>query len=272
MFDIPRIWAGTQESLDFTLTALASALERAEARAGASDDPFELPPLLEVKEAVGMIPVKGPLISGSAGWMRVFGVLGYQDIEEAYAQALSNKSVKSILMVVSSGGGSVEGADEASEFIRRASSVKPVIAYAAGPMASAAYWISSGASKRFGSRTSIVGSLGTIIIHSERSKQRAEAGITDTVIRSGKWKALVNGIEPLTEDAKAHLKEMALAMNDIFEERVAANLGVSRKVVHDKMGQGREFLGAKAVEVGLLNGISTFQEAFMAAKLLGAKG
>lgn len=270
MLQIPRVWAGTQESFDFVMTALASALERAEARASA-EDPFDLPPLLEVKEGVGMVPVKGPLISGSAGWMRVFGVLGYQDIEEAYAQALASKSVKSIFMPVSSGGGSVEGADESADIIKRASAVKPVVAYAAGPMASAAYWISSGATRRFGSRTSIVGSLGTLIIHSERSKQRAEDGITDTVIRSGRWKALVNGLEPLTDDAKAQLKEMALAMNDIFEERVSANLGVSRKVVHDKMGQGREFLGAKAVEVGLLHGISTFQEAFMAAKLLGAK-
>ena len=56
---------------------------------------------------------------------------------------------------------------------------------------------------------------------------------------------------------------------NFFEARVAANLNVTPKQVHDKMGQGREFLGARAAAVGLIDGIATMQEAFAVAKLLG---
>lgn len=268
MFEIPRIWAGSQDSFDLLMAAMISATEIVEARAG-RDDPFELPPLLDVQDGVGVVSVKGPLVAGSAGFMRLFGITGYSDIQAAVAEAVKDKGVKSILLDVKSGGGMVEGADETSQFVRQASALKPVLTYAGGTMASAAYWVGSAANRILATKTSIVGSLGVVVVAMDRSKQLEKEGITAHVVRSGKWKMLANGVEPITEFALAELKAMVMDLSEMFEERVAANLGTSQKNVHDRMGQGREFLGARAVEVGLVHGIANFQEAFATAKVLG---
>lgn len=267
MLEIPKIWAGTHDSLDILLDAMASAYAMVEAR-GTSRDPFELPPLVEVKDGVGIVSLKGPLVSGSAGFMRLFGITGYADFQEALLEAATDKSVKSLMLDVSSPGGAVEGVDEASDMLKQVAALKPVLTYAGGNMLSAGYWLGSGGSRRLASRTSMVGSIGVVVTHIERSRQLEKEGITPTIIRTGKWKALGGPYEPLSDLAKAELEALAQDINQIFEARVATNLNVSQRQVHDKMGQGRQFMGAKAQEIGLVDGIASFQEAFMTAKLL----
>ena len=267
MFEIPKLWAGSQESFDYLLIALESAHQMVESRAG-SGDPFELPPLVEVKDGVGIVAIKGPLVPGAAGFMRLFGVTGYADIQEALVQAATNKSVKSIMLDVNSGGGAVDGADETSQFVAQMAAMKPVLTYASGAMASAALWVGSAGTRRLASQTSQVGSIGVVFTHMERSKQLEKDGIGATIVRSGKYKALVNGIEPLNADAKAEMQSMVDDLNTIFENRVASNLGVPVKKVHDKMGQGRMFLGVRALEAGLVDGIASGQLAFLTTKLL----
>lgn len=267
MFEIPKLWAGTLDSVDLLLDAMASAYAMVEARAG-SKDPFELPPLVEIKDGVGIVSLKGPLVPGSAGFMRLFGITGYADFQEALLEAATDKSVKSIMLDVATPGGAVEGVDEASDMLRQVSALKPVLAYAGGGMLSAGYWMGSGAGRRLASRTASVGSIGVVVTHIEYSKRMEKDGATPTVIRTGKWKALGGPYEPLSATAKEELQSMADDINVLFEQRVATNLGVSQRQVHDKMGQGRVFLGAKALEVGLVDGIATFQEAFMTAKLM----
>lgn len=270
MFEIPKLWAGTQESFDFMLTAYAEANEIAAARAG-SKDPFELPPLLETRDGVAVISMKGPLVPGNAGFMRIFGITGYADLQEAFVEAATTKGVKSALLYAATGGGAVEGADETSQVLKQLAGIKPVVTYAGGNMASAGVWVGSAGTKVLVSATSIIGSVGVLVTHIERSKQLEKDGIVATIVRSGKWKALVNGIEPLSEEAKKQLQAMVDDLNQIFESRLAVNYGVSPKVVHDKMGQGREFLGVRAVEAGFADGIASFQEAFAVAKILGSR-
>jgi capsid assembly protease len=265
MFEVPQVWAGTQEALDLVLQASAEAVKLQAARAGA--DPFELPPLVAIQDGVGVVDIKGPLISGSAGFMRLFGITGYSDIQEALGEVMSSSKVKSILLSVASGGGAVAGADETSLFIRRVSAVKPVFTYAGGNMASAALWLGSAGIKRYASATSIVGSLGVLLTHVERSEGMKKDGYGVTVMRSGKYKALANSLEPLSDLAKQELQAQVDGLNDIFEARIAENYGVSARTVSERMGQGREFLGTAAVKAGLLEGIASFDEAFLVAKM-----
>ena len=105
--------------------------------------------------------------------------------------------------------------------------------------------------------------------HYDRSEMLKKDGIKATVFRSGKWKALGNPNEPLNEAGREQLQSMIDDLNQIFEDRVAGNLGITSKQVRDRMGQGREFLGARAVEVWLVDGVSSSQEAFAVAKVLG---
>lgn len=268
MHQLPSFWAGDLHSFEHLAAAMESAYGMIEARAGKDADPFELPPLVEVRDGVGIVSLKGPLVSGSAGWMRLFGVTGYDDFQAGLMEAATDKSVKSLMIYAATPGGAVEGVDETSEMVKQISALKPVLTYAGGSMASAGYWIGSAGSRRLASRTSQVGSIGVVATHIEYSQKMAKEGITPTVVRSGKWKALGGPYEPLSDLAREELQATADAINDIFEARVAVNVGRTQKQVHERMGQGRVFMGSKAVDAGLVDGIATFQEAFLAAKVM----
>jgi hypothetical protein len=111
------------------------------------------------------------------------------------------------------------------------------------------------------------GSIGVVAVHQEMSKMLKDIGITATVIRSGKYKALGNPLEPLSEEAKAEMKGQVDYLSNIFDQHVADQRGTTAKVVNEKMGQGRVFIGQQAKDVGLVDAITSFDA--MVSKIQG---
>lgn len=269
--DQEKFWAGTSATFYAAIDAQERAIEylaSAEAR-GRSDlkawvDEM-VGPVYTPEGSVGVINVKGSLINGSAGVMRLYGVLGYDDIREALTEAVADKNTRTIILRVDSGGGQVAGVQELSDYIREVSKVKAVASFTDTTMASAAYWLGCSADKVYAGSTAIVGSIGVLIVHQEVSKMMAEAGVTTTIIRSGKYKALVNRYEPLSKLAEEELQSQVDDIDTTFNAYVASRRGVSEDTAKRKMGQGREFLGVRAVDAGLVDAITTFSDAHASA-------
>lgn len=265
--EIPKFWAGSAESLDYVIVAHERAMEMA---ASGKSDIFEMPPLFQMHEGVAVLTIDGPMINGSAGFMRLFGVLGYDDVRQAVVDAMSTKGAEALLFDISSPGGSVAGLEELVNFVRETRNVMPSVSFTGGQMASAAYWLGTSAAKVFATKSALVGSIGAVMIHAEESKRLETQGVKATVIRSGKWKMLGNSVEPLSELAREDFQAKIDAVNGFFVEAVATNLGVSPKMVEEKMGQGRVFLGSQALELGMIHGITSFDDAVRVAKTLAA--
>lgn len=235
------------------------------------DSPATQHRLLQVEGNVGIINIKGSLVSGSAGYMSYYGIVGYDDIRRALAAAVTNPQVGSILLAVDSGGGHVAGVHETAQLIQRIDrKIKPVLTYNAGDMKSAAIWLGSAGRQTFTSATGENGSIGILMMHKDVSKQLADNGVKVTVIRAGVHKAVGNPYEPLTDEAKASMEAMAQACYDIFLPWVAENRGQNAKAADEKYGQGRIFLGKQAVEVGLIDAVGSFEDAYTAAQKLGS--
>ena len=277
------LWYGTEDSLleFFRIQQRAEALEVqgeaaikakcAELRAGRDDGEsvmFGMPPVWEAHDGIAVIDISGPLINGQAGIMRLFGALGYGDIEQAVAEIATDKSVKSVLLRIDSGGGSVNGVSDAGDAIRNLAAIKPVWSFTDGGMMSAAYWLGSSADQVFASKTAQVGSVGTLMVHTEVTKKLEAEGVKKTVIRSGKWKALGNPYEVLSDDAKAEMQAMADEAGNIFVEYVSDRRGVTPDAFQKKMGEGRVFMGRPALEVGLIDGVMTLAGVITAMKKL----
>ena len=260
-----KIWLGTEQSLKASLDACDLAAERI--KAGFIDeeddeDDEDCPRLLDIQGNVAVISIKGPLNNEDDDWNRWFGMCGYPEIREALLAAAADESVTDILLDIDSGGGAVSGCDDTAKLIRLISDkVKPVTAYGEN-MFSAAYWLGCSASKVYAGKVSGVGSIGCLTTHMERSRMLEEAGIGVNVIRSGKYKALVNSVEPLSEEGRKQLQAAVDAVDAIFVEHVAAMRGYSAEVVRRDMGEGREFIGKDALTYGLIDAISTFDEVF----------
>ncbi len=77
-------------------------------------------------------------------------------------------------------------------------------------------------------------------------------------MRAGKYKALANPYEPLSEEGKASLQRMLDTTYNVFIEHVAGMRGKTTTYVDENMAQGREFIGEAAVGAGLVDAITTY--------------
>lgn len=262
-FSLPdQIWAGTEHSLALATEAHAAVMAGIFSNAAAADKPDdEGSYLLSKVDGVGVISIKGGLTNRDSYWNRYSGMVAYDEIRKALVQAAQDESVKSILLDIDSGGGSVAGLADVANLVQSISKgVKSVYAFTDGTMGSAAYWLGSSAKKTYTSQTATMGSIGVIATHIEYSKQLKESGVGVNVIRAGEFKALLNSYEAATKPALDQLQSQLNEAYVVFVQHVADMRGVTFEAADQRMAQGREFFGIKAVEAGLADGVMTFDK------------
>ena len=263
---IPLFWAGSEESYEVVLRAQASVKALAADVLARGGDMPDLPDTWEKQGNLAIVPISGSLIMGQAGWMRLFGATGYDDIESALTAAAMDPDIKSILLDVRSGGGAAAGAPPLADPIGQLKAIKPISAHITTTGASAAYWAASAADNLSIDPMAVSGSIGAVVIHTSIARMLANDGVDKTVIRSGEFKMLGNPYEPLSDAAKAEMQSQVNDVNAMFEAHVAKMRGVSAEDVRANMGQGRTFLGKRAVSAGLVDKVQTRDQAVAAAK------
>lgn len=278
------LWFGTEESHFAALKAeeevsklVAGGPEAIKAAViaaggGRGNDPFALDPVWEQQGSLAVVNISGSLVNGFAGFGRLFGVIGYGDIQQALAEISSNKDVTGVMLNIDSGGGQVDGVSDTGDAIRALDTVKPVFSYTGGTMASAALWLGASARQVMAAPTAQVGSVGTMIVHMERSKQLEQMGVKATVIRFGEYKALANPIEPLSEAGQKQLQSLADESGRIFVDYMAERRGTTAEAFQKKAGEGRMFMGQKALDVGLVDKVVNLTGAISSAKTLDKSG
>lgn len=180
----------------------------------------------------------------------------YGQIVAGVEAAQKDPKVRSILLAWDSPGGTVDGAQEASDSIfAMRDGGKPMESVAVGQMTSAAEMVGSAAGPVWASSdTTDMGSIGVLAMHRDWSGFEAKLGIKTTLLTAGKYKGV--GWGPLSDSDKAILQEGLDHSYQVFKQTVARNRGISMDAV-EKMAEGRVFKGQKAVQVGLANGVAT---------------
>lgn len=254
-------WAGTETALAAYIGMLVRDEERVQAGVTYASSKAEkaLPYLLSLEGNIGIVAIKGPMTNRTSYWDDMDKRATYSAIREAVVQAAIDPDVDQIILDIDSGGGSVAGVADVGTLIRNIHTyVKPVTAFTDGNMMSAAYWLGAAAGKVYASKVAGVGSIGVIAMHTEMSKMLADMGIAVTVMRAGKFKALANSAEPLTDAAKAQMQAALDSTYGVFVQHVADMRGVTYNKADTTMAQGREFYGEAALSAGLVDGIETF--------------
>ena len=178
-----------------------------------------------------------------------------------FREAMGREDVRAILFDIDSPGGAVDGTLELAREIYSARGQKPMAALGDGLMASAAVWIGLAADETYlNADTDRAGSIGVVTVHREASKWYEGAGITNTVIAAGKYKAVGNQYEPLTKEGKKVIQDELDYVYSLFVGDVAAFRGVSIETVLEDMADGRVFTGAQAVSAGLVDGVRSRRE------------
>lgn len=171
----------------------------------------------------------------------------------------SHPSIKAILLKIDSPGGEGYAARSMAAAIRSAN--KPVISFIDDLAASAAYMIASATDEIYvNSDMAEIGSIGTYISIADFRKQLESEGITlheiyasASVDKNKEYKEAINGnYEPM--------RQFANAFNDMFLATV--NSGRNSKLTADDKtwGTGKVFFAPQALELGLIDGILTYEE------------
>jgi len=259
MYDL--FWAGTDTSYQVYVSAVEKFSAMSPEAFGSpvqNGDEEQAPRLYSALGNVGVITIRGAMVNTESWWTRFAGMTSYESIREAVVYAFNDASVDRILLDIASPGGQVAGCEDTAKLVAEASKHKPISAFSDSSVASAAYWIASAADTRFTSKSAIWGSIGVIMRHAENSKMRTEAGIVDTIFRSGSWKGIGGSQEKLSALAVADFQEKTDYLANIFVEAVADNLNITAAYVEEKMGAGREFIGQQAVDIGLCTSVESF--------------
>lgn len=218
--------------------------------------------------------------TNSIGVVEIFGAVtkwgdmcsyGTKDWGEQINAMLQNPNVDAILLHVDSPGGSVDGTEELANIVAKAQKQKPIVTFADGLMASAGYWIGSQANYIYASSatTSWVGSIGTLLMHVDKSLYLQKEGYTVRILTADRSteKVLGNSYEPLTPEAEASFKADLNTINDTFIK--AINRARGEKITKEKdVFTGATFNGIDAKRYGLIDNIGTFQNAVNKAREL----
>lgn len=223
---------------------------------------------------IAVIPIYGMIFPRATMMTEMSGGSTVQGIRAMFQSALADTSVGSILFDVDSPGGYTDGIEELATEIRGARGQKPIVALADYTMASAAYYLGSQADEIVASPSSMVGWIGTVLVHTEFSKQDEQEGVTNTVLRNPPGKFAANQFEVLSDTGRAELQQQVDDHANQFFNAVSKGRGVSVGTVKADFGSGGGMSAARAKTAGLVDGVGTFDDTIrrMAAGKIGSKG
>jgi signal peptide peptidase SppA len=237
---------------------------KAQAGDGADSDPG-----YRLEGEVAVVDIIGPLTKRDSFFSFLFGGMSYAQISKRIASAIDDDRAGAIVLNIDSPGGVVSGVEAVSDLIYNSRGKKPILAYTDGLMASAAYWIGSAADVLFAEKTATVGSIGVLRIHVDYSQMEKKEGIKTTYLTAGKYKALGNDSQPLSDEAKNIFQAELDYIYSIFVDAVARNRDRKTEAVLSNMADGKIFIGYQAKDAGLIDTIGNYTEAAeMAASMI----
>lgn len=216
-----------------------------------------------VEKGVAIVPVIGTLVNRGAWVGAQSGMTSYEGITHQLKTAAKDPDVRGILLDMDTPGGEAGGCFEVPALIREIRKSKPVVAFVNDLACSAGYAIASAAHSIYLTETSVVGSIGVVVVHFDRSGQMQQDGIKPTIIIAGARKADGNPFGPLPPDVKARIEGEIGAVRDLFVEHVVAGRPklTAQQIVDLEAGV---VMGAEAVRIGLADGVTTLDRCLAA--------
>lgn len=260
-----KLWAIRPEYLTEMMVKIPDLKSAVDAKGIEFTEDPEVYGQFKLQEGVAVIPISGPITKKRSIYSFLFGGTSLAELTGVFKAALDDNKVDAILLDIDSPGGTVSGTEAFSDLVYDARDVKPVVAFGNGMMASAAYWIGSGAQKIIVERSAEVGSIGVVMVHHDWSAEDAMMGLKRTVLSAGKYKALGNDAEPLSDLAREVFQSELDYLYSLFVDTVARNRGVAVGYVLEYMADGKVFIGQQAVDAGLADDTGGMEAAIEAA-------
>jgi len=175
-------------------------------------------------------------------------------------KAKQNSNIKGVLLVVNSPGGSVAPSVELAYAIKELKSIKPVVVYASGVIASGSYYASIWANKIIANPGSMVGSIGVIMQGVNAEELMEKIGVSTQTVKAGKYKESGTPTRKWFDYEKEQLQSVIDDTYNMFISDVANARKLDVKN-HTKFADAKIFTASQAKKVGLVDEVATISYA-----------
>ncbi len=215
-------------------------------------------------DAVAVVRIEGTILSGDQSGSGGEAVSGrvIRDLESA----ANDPSVKAIILLVDSPGGSVTGSAQIWERLQTIE--KPIVVSMVSVAASGGYYVSAPADYIIARPDTLTGSLGVILTLYDASELIDKVGVKVIDITSGENKAMGSTWAELTPEQRAILESITNEAYEEFVRVIADGRHLSEEEVRG-LADGRVYSGRQALANGLVDQLGNFQNAITKAAELG---
>lgn len=240
---------------------------------------FLVPPVLPLQETtlsgtgkdkVLLIDVSGVIAHKAEGRGGVFP--GPPDIvarvKEELQLAAQDDRVKAVVLRINSPGGTVTASDQLYYELRRFKATRkiPIVAVFMDVGASGAYYVAMAADSVIAHPTSIVGSIGVVMLRMNVEGLLEKLGLETSAIKSGTMKDMGSPFRTMTDDE--HQVFMGVIME--FYDRFVQVVGEGRPGLKSdrirELADGRIYTAAQALKAGLVDELGYLDTALDRAK------
>ena len=187
-------------------------------------------------------------------------------VQEARKVA-SNKRAAACVLWVDSGGGSATSSEAMSAALDKVASRKPLVASMGAVAGSGGYYVTTPAHWVVAQPSTITGSIGVLSGKFVSEGALHKLLFNRQLVTRGERAAMEHGSRPYTDDERKIVWEMIGRIYDVFLDRVSRARKKSRDEI-DRVGGGRVWTGAQALEHGLVDELGSLDDAITKAKEL----
>lgn len=207
---------------------------------------FGKTPVVPVIRFTGPIGMATPLNPG----------ISLANSAEMIERAFEDKKAKAVAVVINSPGGSPVQSMLIFKRLRALAEEndKKIYVFTEDVAASGGYFIAVAGDEIYADPSSIIGSIGVIAAGFGFDKAIEKLGVERRVYTAGEKKLSLDSFQPENPDDVTRLKELQKDIHKTFKEVVTSRRG--EKLTDEDLFTGEFWTGTKAVELGLIDGLS----------------
>jgi protease-4 len=219
---------------------------------------------------VALVYLAGDMMDGESQSVPFLGIriAGSRTIADALRRAREDKTVRSVVLRIESGGGSSLAADVILREAILTAEKKPLIVSMGTSAASGGYYAAVAGHTIFANRSTLTGSIGIFYGKVDVSGLLGKLGVGSDAFRSSPRADAESLFRPFTDEERAELGSKVKQFYDLFIARVAEGRKMKPEEV-DAVARGKVWLGTEALPLGLVDAMGGLRLALTEARIRG---
>ncbi|NJK34217.1 MAG: signal peptide peptidase SppA, partial [Oscillatoriales cyanobacterium SM2_2_1] len=178
-----------------------------------------------------------------------------------------DESIKGVLLVINSPGGTVGPSEEVYQAAMQLREKKPLVVSMLNVAASGGYYVASAANKIYSNSGALTGSIGVILSDLNVRTLLDRVGVEPVTFKTGTYKDILSPFRPVTDVEKKLLQELLQStyeqfVQDVSKGRTDPSMNRTMTVAAvRKVADGRIFTGVQAKVNGLVDELGTQEDA-----------